>query len=1320
MKRLFVYANILLTSLIFNLIFCLNPLYAHKQCDNFPVHQWLANEAFYLWPNDINHEIYQYIGSIDERYDNQEALIGSTIIKGTHDEDEYDPLSNVAYNHFEGKLSNFNSHFWDNNQYDISISGLPILEWKFWSAVKKAEFYWYGGKDYYPNIELTENASCKICIPFYDQYIEYKSSEVSFSGLINLYIRGEKDKAYYYLGRLIHLLSDMGVPAHVHNDPHPLHDSYESFIATDKNYQMFTHANSYGGETDYEQCPDNSPWKENWNDKSKLFKIFYWLSEKADDFESNDEDGEDEYHKKGHSVPINNIMEYQSVFHPFECSSKEIYAYYPTTYAEAYNHGKILMPFTIKAIADIYKLFWHTTNPFNLKVTREDDSLVELSWNPPLGKEVKSFIKAYRIYIGNTHGQYYTYKEVNADETKTIIDMLQNNSTYFFIVKPFYKSDTEGGGSNEVKAIPKTHQQGLSKISANTTLNFGTLRTKGQLVKKIKITNKGTASLIINSLYIDGLNSLEFSQVNNCDIIPSKKSCSVNVTFSPISAGNKIANLSILSNDPNTPILKIKLSGALAPPVISAFTSVSFSKTKIGNTSSKILMIKNTGGDDLKINKFEITGNDSLEFNQTNNCNMIPSKKSCSVNINFSPISVGTKTANLNISTNDPQKPLFNIKLKGISINSDSANLTPYTPSGWSDKIVVSKVQSTHTDDGPYYTTDTLYVDWAVLNNGGGATWATFYTKLYVDGVEKVSIPTSISVASGGDTTASDYKIGSLSQGQHTIKIVTDATGAIAESNEADNEYTKTITINPPPTTYSISGRVTYNGSGLSGVTVSLTGAASSSRTTDSNGNYTFLGLQNGTYTITPSKEGYSFSPTSLQVTVSGANVTGKDFTATQIPPTTNVSGYWTGHMTFNWSNGTSSNSNMAYTLNQSGNTVTGTISDLQGGASISNGNVSGNTLTFDVVLNCKSGNKTLTLSHTISGSTLIATSASGVGCPQGSDVNIANYSGTLSKQTTPSTPSNIVKEIPLNHNGGGVVISPDGLFAYVGMYQSTLVVRISDNSIVKEIPMSFGDCVISANYLYACSTDGLQVIRTSDYGVEKVLKPNIVVGASIDYPQAVAISKDGNYVYTTNRWGSISVIRTSDNSLIDTRNMFPCCAYNLRNIKVSADGAYLYVIDNINRTTGDNELHVIRISDFSIVKTFSFTNETDDSPWLYDLALMPDGKNLFLAKERGPLLQIQLPDNNIVNSFDVWLEALKVKSDGKYLYAVRHCVKRLYIFSIIDNTLFPYKHIDLDANTCPIDLAISPNGNVVYVSSEAVDAVDGNGDSGLITIIGN
>jgi hypothetical protein len=83
---------------------------------------------------------------------------------------------------------------------------------------------------------------------------------------------------------------------------------------------------------------------------------------------------------------------------------------------------------------------------------------------------------------------------------------------------------------------------------------------------------------------------------------------------------------------------------------------------------------------------------------------------------------------------------------------------------------------------------------------------------------------------------------------------------------------------------YSISGTISPAASG-SGSTLALSGAASASTTADASGAFTFSGLANGSYTITPSKTGYTFTPASQPVTVSGANVTGVAFSISQDPP---------------------------------------------------------------------------------------------------------------------------------------------------------------------------------------------------------------------------------------------------------------------------------------------------------------------------------------------------------------------------------------------------------------------------------------------------
>jgi hypothetical protein len=91
--------------------------------------------------------------------------------------------------------------------------------------------------------------------------------------------------------------------------------------------------------------------------------------------------------------------------------------------------------------------------------------------------------------------------------------------------------------------------------------------------------------------------------------------------------------------------------------------------------------------------------------------------------------------------------------------------------------------------------------------------------------------------------------------------------------------------------TYSISGTVTDSGGGaLSGATMTLSGASSATTVTDTNGNYSFGSLADGSYTVTPSLTGYTFSPASLTVTVNGGDVTGQNFTGTAGSTTTTYS----------------------------------------------------------------------------------------------------------------------------------------------------------------------------------------------------------------------------------------------------------------------------------------------------------------------------------------------------------------------------------------------------------------------------------------------
>jgi hypothetical protein len=160
------------------------------------------------------------------------------------------------------------------------------------------------------------------------------------------------------------------------------------------------------------------------------------------------------------------------------------------------------------------------------------------------------------------------------------------------------------------------------------------------------------------------------------------------------------------------------------------------------------------------------------------------------------------------------------------------------------------------------------------------------------------------------------YTFTGLANGQYTLtpsasgSTFTPASRAVTISggDSTGNDFTASATSSNLGG-YSISGivtRTTSTGLPLSGAAVTLSGpnlASSITATADANGNYSFSGLSNGTYTLTPSYSTtivvckgislpggltktvtYSFSPVDMTISITGADSTGMSFVGTSNP----------------------------------------------------------------------------------------------------------------------------------------------------------------------------------------------------------------------------------------------------------------------------------------------------------------------------------------------------------------------------------------------------------------------------------------------------
>ena len=63
--------------------------------DNKYVHPYIAEQAFLVWPRTSGHEIWQSLGNARGDKSCAESESGSTITKGSIEEDSYDPVGEV-------------------------------------------------------------------------------------------------------------------------------------------------------------------------------------------------------------------------------------------------------------------------------------------------------------------------------------------------------------------------------------------------------------------------------------------------------------------------------------------------------------------------------------------------------------------------------------------------------------------------------------------------------------------------------------------------------------------------------------------------------------------------------------------------------------------------------------------------------------------------------------------------------------------------------------------------------------------------------------------------------------------------------------------------------------------------------------------------------------------------------------------------------------------------------------------------------------------------------------------------------------------------
>jgi outer membrane protein assembly factor BamB len=428
-------AYIVILSLLATSCFFANPsgLQAHGIASP-PTHQHIAKEALKVW-QDCPPEIVAHAQKpIDSKLCDQCYAgygLGKDIIIGSGEEDKeknpLPPLINPLTGEFigcspsvigyefcsenEGR-NGFMEHFWDPNSPNVGGYNCGSGQ----------------GKNLY-NQGLVIDLTPEVQNPGNGHYDSAYSlaQDLWDNKVIRLYREGKWendqakiDEAYYWLGRVAHLLTDLCVPAHVYLLPHDYWyghmfgigqgDCFEQWFS-DNPEKIFDYfgddlKNRQQEEYWFEKLPnlDNFDWQGVHSCPSNLFRLFWYAAQKTKYFASKSQSGPLARDAVTNYVKLDGLP---GIFTPSLWDNEQDYwgrAVVPITEADNIPGNEqiiadALIPHAMKAVAGLYRLFWFEANAIMFNSPRG------YRGTPAIGLDGTIYITIYSSLIAlNTDG----------------------------------------------------------------------------------------------------------------------------------------------------------------------------------------------------------------------------------------------------------------------------------------------------------------------------------------------------------------------------------------------------------------------------------------------------------------------------------------------------------------------------------------------------------------------------------------------------------------------------------------------------------------------------------------------------------------------------------------------------------------------------------------------------------------------------------------------------------------------------------------------------------------------------------------------------
>ena len=214
--------------------------------------------------------------------------------------------------------------------------------------------------------------------------------------------------------------------------------------------------------------------------------------------------------------------------------------------------------------------------------------------------------------------------------------------------------------------------------------SFGNVCFGSFLDLNLTITNSGSCDLVISGVASTNPLFKVASVISYPITVHAGGSVSIPIRYEPsmITAVPDTGSITISSNDLINPIISVPVSGSSSPGKIAITGSGSFGNVCAENATQQTITVNNVGTCNLSVTS---AMSSCADFTLVNNPfpNVISPDSGLNLTVKFTPTSVGPKSCNLTINSDDPSDPVNVTPLTGntpspaLSIDTAGVNLPP-------------------------------------------------------------------------------------------------------------------------------------------------------------------------------------------------------------------------------------------------------------------------------------------------------------------------------------------------------------------------------------------------------------------------------------------------------------------------------------------------------------------------------------------------------------------------------------------------------------------------------------------------------------------